>query len=230
MATRRERLEARAERRRGWSGSAAARSQEAYEKEHAIGDRIPMGQPILVGHHSEGRARRDVARMQTLASRSIEEGRKSERHASAADSIEHQLETSIFDDDEDAVEQLRAKAARLEEERDQRKKANADYRIEHKAELKTMTPYERSQAVPYPTYSLTNLGSRIRDARQRADRLEREKAMVAAGNRGHGRQMESRYPGTCADCGESIERGDQILWFRLTREATHAECPAQDAA
>jgi hypothetical protein len=36
--------------------------------------------------------------------------------------------------------------------------------------------------------------------------------------------MESRYPGTCADCGGDISRGEPIIWYRLTREATHAEC------
>lgn len=226
MSTRRERLERKAEKRRDWAGSAATKANAAHDRVHEIADGIPFGQPILIGHHSEGRARRDQARMESGMSAAVELGRKAERHAAAADGIERALATSIFSDDEDAVEQLRAKVERLEAKRAEMKAANTAYRSEHKTELAAMTPYERSQSVPYPTYSLTNLSATIRTAKQRADQLEREQAMVAAGDRGHGRTMESRYPGTCADCGGAIDRGDPIIWYRITREATHAECPA----
>jgi hypothetical protein len=228
--TRRERLERKAEKRRDWAGSAAAKSDAAHDRVNAIADGIPFGQPILVGHHSERHARRDQARMESGMSAAIELGRKADRHAAAADGIDRALATSIFSDDEDAVEQLHAKVERLEAQRAEMKAANAKYRSEHKAELAAMGPYERSQAIPYPSYSLTNLGATIRNAKQRADQLEREKAMVAAGDRGHGRTMESRYRGTCADCGGEIDRGDSIIWYRLTREATHAECPTEEAS
>lgn len=222
--TRRERLEARAEKRRTWAGSAERKADAAHERVYQIADGIPFGQPILVGHHSEGRARRDQARMESGMRTSVDESRKAERHEEAADSIERQLANSIFSDDENAVEQLRAKVKRLETQRNEWKAANAEYRRERKAELAAMTPYERSQAIPYPSYSLTNLGATIRNAKQRADQLEQEQAMVAAGERGHGRTMGSRYPGTCADCGGEIERGTPIIWYRLTREAIHTAC------
>lgn len=38
-------------------------ADSAYEQARRIGDMIPMGQPILVGHHSEGRHRRDIDRI-----------------------------------------------------------------------------------------------------------------------------------------------------------------------
>lgn len=38
-------------------------AETAYRR---IADGIPLGQPILVGHHSEGRHRRDIARMRAL--------------------------------------------------------------------------------------------------------------------------------------------------------------------
>lgn len=60
-----ERLEDRAER---LEGQAAAEHLER----RAIGDAIPMGQPILVGHHSEARHRRDVARMKAAMGREVE--------------------------------------------------------------------------------------------------------------------------------------------------------------
>jgi phospholipid N-methyltransferase len=56
-----------AERADRFEGYASRRAQEA--KAHAgaadrIGERFCMGQPILVGHHSEGRARRDAAKIE----------------------------------------------------------------------------------------------------------------------------------------------------------------------
>lgn len=36
---------------------------QRLESAHALGAQIPFGQPILVGHHSEGRARRDAERI-----------------------------------------------------------------------------------------------------------------------------------------------------------------------
>jgi uncharacterized protein DUF3560 len=222
--TRRERLEKRAEKRREWADSAAKKADAAHERVHQIADGIPFGQPILVGHHSERRARKDQERMHSGMRTSVDESRKAERHEQVADSIERQLATTIFSDDEDAVEALRAKAARLEEERDRMKQANADFKRAHKAELAAMTPYERSQAVPYPSYSLSNLGARIRDAKKRADQVEREQALRDAGVRAGGRVMLSRYPGECGECGGGIERGESIIWYRTTREALHAEC------
>lgn len=44
----------------------------AYSAAKAVGDRIPAGQPILVGHHSEGRHRRDIARMHASMSKSAD--------------------------------------------------------------------------------------------------------------------------------------------------------------
>lgn len=46
---------------------------------------IPMGQPILVGHHSEGRHRRDLARMDTNMRRSIEADQRAKDEQRLAD-------------------------------------------------------------------------------------------------------------------------------------------------
>jgi hypothetical protein len=219
--TRRERLEARAERRRDWAGSRTAKADAAHARVHAIADGIPFGQPILVGHHSERHARRDQARMESGMRASVDNSRKAQEHAEKAAGIERQLRTSIFSDDADAVEQLEAKIARLEQKRDAAKTANAAYRKEHAAELKTMTAYERSQAVPVPAYSLTGYGAEIRRCRDRIEQINRDKAAVESGDRGRGKQMMSRYAGTCADCGAAIEKGSPITYYRTTREAVH---------
>ncbi|HAZ3284338.1 DUF3560 domain-containing protein [Escherichia coli] len=52
-----ERQEARAERFTGYSGKRASESAQALDEVERLTAMIPPGQPILVGHHSERRAR-----------------------------------------------------------------------------------------------------------------------------------------------------------------------------
>ena len=58
-----ERAEDRAERFEGYSEKRAAESAAAHRAVSAIADHIPMGQPILVGHHSEKHARKDAEKI-----------------------------------------------------------------------------------------------------------------------------------------------------------------------
>ncbi|MGS1041597.1 DUF3560 domain-containing protein [Burkholderia glumae] len=58
-----ERAKARAERYAAASDRAEAQAQARRAAVDAIAEHIPLGQPILVGHHSEGRHRRNLARM-----------------------------------------------------------------------------------------------------------------------------------------------------------------------
>ncbi|WP_367132744.1 MULTISPECIES: DUF3560 domain-containing protein [Streptomyces] len=75
-ADRAERAADRAERFDGYADRAASSSNAAYRRSHEISDGIPMGQPILVGHHSERRARRDIDRMHDAMGKSIAEGKR----------------------------------------------------------------------------------------------------------------------------------------------------------
>jgi len=112
---RRERLEARAARRREWSGKAEARSAQAFGAAARIADGIPFGQPILVGHHSERRARKDAARIRSGMDRGCAESRLASHHESKAHGLEIQLERSIYSDDDNAIEALEAKAKACDE-------------------------------------------------------------------------------------------------------------------
>lgn len=58
-----ERAEERAEKFAEFSGKRSSEAESAQASSSAIAGRIPFGQPILVGHHSEGRARRDAQRI-----------------------------------------------------------------------------------------------------------------------------------------------------------------------
>lgn len=59
-----ERQEERAERFEGYHESRTADAEAARKAVHAIADHIPLGQPILVGHHSERHARKDAERIE----------------------------------------------------------------------------------------------------------------------------------------------------------------------
>lgn len=72
-----ERQAMRAERFGEYSGNAASRSEQAAERSTEIVSHIPMGQPILVGHHSEKRHRRDLERADNAMRRAVCEMRKS---------------------------------------------------------------------------------------------------------------------------------------------------------
>lgn len=124
--TRRERLETKLERREEWANKARARSADRIHAAEAIADGIPMGQPILVGHHSERRARRDRERIDGHMSAGVEAMHLAAHHAEKASGLARQLDRSIFSDDDDAIEALEARLRELEAKRDTMKKANAD--------------------------------------------------------------------------------------------------------
>lgn len=66
-----ERAEERAERFEGYSERREAEAEQARERVESIAGGIPLGQPILVGHHSERRARRDAEKIQAGMARAV---------------------------------------------------------------------------------------------------------------------------------------------------------------
>jgi len=171
--TYRDRREARAERLRGWAeareqrAAAVLKAGEPYTSDLAFST-----QPGHIPFR---------ARLITREDQAYESQRKAASMQSRADGIEGQLAGAIYEDDPDAIEQLRARIARLEAERDAAKAANAAYRQAHKAELKAMTSYQRDQAMPYPGYHFANLSGNLSRQRARLARLER--AAKAGGER-----------------------------------------------
>ncbi len=128
--TRRERLEARADKRDDWAASRITKRNTAFSagdlREEKSG--IPFGQPVLVGHHSERRHRRALERADAAISRGVEHHKMAEHHSSAAEGIRRQLDHSIFSDDENAIEALEAKAAKLDEKAEFANRLNASWR------------------------------------------------------------------------------------------------------
>lgn len=103
---RRERLEARADRLRN---EADASFRKGSMSEENTG--IPFGQPILVGHHSEGRHRAAIAR----ADRAMRKGVELNKAANEAESRAAGVGSGgISSDDPDAVVKLKVELADIE--------------------------------------------------------------------------------------------------------------------
>jgi Domain of unknown function (DUF3560) len=177
-AARIERLRERAERLQSEGRLSLASAQR-------ISAMIPFGQPILVGHHSEKRHRKDLERIRNGYDRGYETLNKAAELASRAESAERN--DAISSDDPNALVRLREKRAKLEKERDDAKtinklvraaKSNAD---KLSASLKQAgfepTPSRVLDLIScegIPSYKLTNIGSEIRRLDQRIKILESE--------------------------------------------------------
>jgi hypothetical protein len=198
--TRRERLERRLEKRREWAASRERKRDQRFAAAGAISDRIPFGQPILVGHHSERGHRRDLARIETNISRGVEDHKMAERHEQAADELARSLDRSIFSDDDDAIEQLETRIAEREANRERGKKINAAWRragkpdpldpeawaafaakvgAEDAAEAADGLRYQRRADVPglfsfAKPYDPTHDGANIRRDQKRIEEIKRD--------------------------------------------------------
>lgn len=212
--TTRERRLAKAAQLRGWADARDAKADAADAGVQSITDRIPSGQPILVGHHSEARARADHRRIERGMDAMMEHRGKASEMRSRADNIQAAAASAIYTDDPDAVERLTAKITRLEDRRNAIKATNSTYRKAHRTELKALGPYERDRALPHPSYELTNLSSEIRRNRKRLAELQTPEK---------GRWLVARFASDCRRCSVSVQEGQRALYFRRTREI---ECEA----
>lgn len=170
---RRERLEAAAER-------AEREARARLEASSRMADAIPFGQPILVGHHSEGRDRRFRERISRGFEKSAEASQRAAELRSRAASVG---KAGISSDDPEAVDKLKEKLAAMEAKRDHMKEVNRLFRKGDADGLKAMgidleALQKRTQGLPsfdrqpYAKFELTNLGARIRDAQKRIEALE----------------------------------------------------------
>lgn len=75
----------RAERYQQWANAAEVQSTAAHKRSHDLVKGIPMGQPILVGHHSEKHHRRTLDQSWNALGKAITLSDKAEQHESRAD-------------------------------------------------------------------------------------------------------------------------------------------------
>jgi hypothetical protein len=191
--TMRERIEKRAELRRGWAVKRAAKADAAFKAARAVSEMIPLGQPILIGHHSEGRARADAKRIESRMASGIESERMAVRHERAAETLESRLKRNIFSDDADAQENLKKRIADRERMVERMKfvnKAHAKFAktgampegvSEAEAEkIRNYKPTYSWEPHPYPPYALSNLRQQIAADRKRLTLVEQMAKRAAA--------------------------------------------------
>ena len=178
---RRARLERAADNARAGSLAAHKRSQDLVAG-------IPFGQPILVGHHSEKRHRNAVDKSWDALGRAVKLTDEAEEYDRRAASVG---EGGISSDDPDAIEKLADKRTELEQKRDLMKAANAFYKkngtldgwdgpadIRASGESNLRHSWDKNH--PFPSYALTNIGARIRQAAKRTEQIERAAAIPAS--------------------------------------------------
>ncbi len=160
--------------------AASANSMNAY---HSIARMIPPGQPILVGHHSERRHRRDIARMDANIKAAIQHDETAEYYARKA---KNYGKHGISSDDPAAIDKLREKLADMESDRQMAKAVNTHWR-KHKslegcpgvdeklaaALHRAMTMRGGSNPIPFKTYHFADISANIRRVKDRIAALEK---------------------------------------------------------
>jgi hypothetical protein len=189
-----ERKAARIDRLRARADRASAESAAAFKRVDQISSVIPLGQPVLVNHHSERRHRRDLDKIHNGMRKGIDSAKEAtelERRADAAEEND-----AISSDDPEAVTLLREKLAKLEQTRDRFKEVNTTIRTAQRnakklgqawepyavgglvdmgltaeAATKLVTP-DFAGRIGIPAYELTNIGANIRRIEGRIKQLE----------------------------------------------------------
>ena len=164
---------------------------------------IPLGQPILVGHHSEKRHRKDLTRIDEHFAKAKEHHDKAEYFRRRAAASESNL--IIFSDDPDATEKLVDKIERLKKRQGVMKRANQLIRKADREGLadlgfseETITKLfsqDYAGRVGFPNYALTNNSANIR-------RLE--KRLAAIQNTKNDETTKPRKSGLLKACASSI--------------------------
>ena len=235
MGRTRERRERRADKLEEWADGREAKADAAYTGVKAIADGIPMGQPILVGHHSEKHARRDQARIESGMARTVEHTRKAEDMRGRAANIRRQADHAIYDDDDDAVDRLRERIDALEADRARIKAYNTSCRRAARdgqplGDLTLLSDAQRVEVLSqaqigwlgaggaFRPYVLSNLGGNINRLRKRLTALEQEDK---------GRVIVTRFPDECAapDCPDrTIDAGETVRHFKRSKTVEHVAC------
>jgi len=182
-------IEAKRENFKRLAKKARKESSQAYEQAHKIGSIIPFGQPILVGHHSEGRHRRDIEKINNNMRKSIEEDKKAEYYENKA---ENYGEYKISSDDPEAIQKLKEKLKNMEAAREEMEAINKEYK-RYKGNIDSMNISDelkitlredkafqkkwggRSTTRIIGPFKLSNLGVNIRRIKQRIEELEKKK-------------------------------------------------------
>lgn len=95
---------------------------ELYCRARQMASAIPFGQPILVGHHSEGADRRYRDKIHHTYGKAFEAMDKAKYYEGKVETIKNN--DAIFSDDPDAIEKLKQKIEDLKQSQEFMKSAN----------------------------------------------------------------------------------------------------------
>lgn len=168
---------------------ARAKAKHHYNASGEAVRGIEPGQPVLVGHHSEGRHRRALARSDAHMRKSCDAYEVAEAAENDAKFADRRAGRAVLGRDPEALIALGEKLASLEAERDGMKAVNAAYRrggwdaAEALDGLRGMVKVAQAsmrllpyQDRPFPSYALTNIGANIRRVRARIAALEAKRS------------------------------------------------------
>jgi len=153
-----ERREAKKDRYQELSDKNKKKSEDGFDQAHKMADVIPMGQPILVGHHSEQRDRNYRAKINRKYEKSFEDGKKSEYYKDKVKTIENNY--AISQDDPEAIKRYKEKIQGLIESREETKRLKIiqrDYSFS-KEDMRSV--------------HLTSLGAEIRRCKKKIEDLQ----------------------------------------------------------
>lgn len=182
-----EKQEARRERLEALADKARSESANAYESARKMAEVIPLGQPILVGHYSEGRDRRYRGRIHDKFGKAFQLAEKADHYEQKAAAVGS---GGISSDDPDAIMKLRAELADLEASQETMKRVNALLRKWKTTESRTAALLDagfsetrvRELLTPdcfgilgFASFKLTNNSANIRRVTQRIEALEKQR-------------------------------------------------------
>lgn len=134
------RKEARIERFSCYAENAEMRSHRAFNTAQSISSMIPMGQPVLIGHHSEKRHRNDLNRIENGMQKGVEESKKAEHYNYKIISLDYEVNRTresrmyIGNRIEDATKELSNLDRRKESNHDPKYRAQLDRRTQQAVE------------------------------------------------------------------------------------------------
>lgn len=158
-------------------------SDSLFTKASQMASIIPMGQPILVGHHSEKSDRNYRKKIHNTFGKAIEAEDKAKYYQDKAETIESN--DAISSDDPDALARLKEKLASLERNQVFMKVANQCLRKKDKAgflklEMATEEMWEELNGpneFGFPHYKFSNNSAEIRRIKDRIAQLEKIQAL-----------------------------------------------------
>jgi hypothetical protein len=157
-------------------------SNQYYKESHDLVSNIPMGQPILVGHHSEARHRKTLENSWNKMGKSVEASKKAEHYERKAESVASNR--AISSDDPEAITKLRTKIKDLKEAHNLMKEANKAFKADKMEEFLDKHPALKNNykiytdgRKPFATWALSNSNQNIRSAEKRLEELEKKATM-----------------------------------------------------